>query len=247
MLSQMLPFFEDERLIYVADRAHAPYGTRTLAEVQNLSHQIAEMLVSQGATTIVVACNTASAGALASLRADLPDTNFVGMEPAVKPAAAATKSGVVGVLATEVTFQGELYASLVDQFAADLTIVTRAAPEWVSLVEKGIVDGPDVEELVGHHLCPLLDEGADTLVLGCTHFPFLTQVLQRVAGQDVTIIDPAPAVARQAARVHTGPRSLPGLEARVSGDIDEFIMLSHRLANITFSGAVLPWEANDPL
>lgn len=244
VLHEMLALFDDETVVYVADRANSPYGTRSMSEVQRLSHQIAAQLIRDGASTIVVACNTASAGALASLRAAFPETSFVGMEPAVKPAAEATHAGVIGVLATEVTFQGELFSSLVDQYASDLRILTRAAPEWVKLVEQGQVAGPQVESAVRRHIEPLLEQQADTLVLGCTHFPFLTAVINSVAGPDVAIIDPAPAVARQADRVHSRRSGRPGLQARVTGDIAEFISLSRSLSAIHFRDGVLPlvWD-----
>ncbi len=242
VLRDMIPYFEDDQIVYVADRANAPYGTRSLQDVQDLSHHIASRLIGLGASTVVVACNTASAGALTSLRTDFPSISFVGMEPAVKPAAAATKTGIIGVLATEVTFQGELFASLVDQYAGDLEILMRVAPEWVQMVERGVVDSTETELLVLKHVEPLIEGGADTLVLGCTHFPFLAASIQRIAGEDVTIIDPAHAVARQADRIHDQRSGSKGLQALVSGDMAEFQILSRDLAGITFSGGVLPLD-----
>lgn len=238
VLREMLPNFEEERIVYVADRSEAPYGVRSIEDVRALSHDVASRLISRGASTVVVACNTASAGALASLRAAFPEVAFVGMEPALKPASEATKSGVVGVLATEVTFQGALFSSLIDQFAVDLTLITRAAPEWVNLVESGKIEGSEAEQSVSEHVTPLLDAGADAIVLGCTHFPFLTATIEKVARGAATIIDPAPAVARQARRVHAAVDANPGLEALVSGDLKEFEKLSHLLAGISFPGGI---------
>lgn len=188
-------------LTYVADRGRAPYGVRQLEEVQDFSREISHWLLSRGADTLVVACNTASAAALKTLRAENPGIPIVGMEPAVKPAAASTGSGVIAVFATEVTFQGRLFASLVDRYGSTATVLTRACPRWVELVEDGVVDGPVVEAAVAKEVTTAVESGADTLVLGCTHFSFLTGVIQRVAGPGVTVIDPAPAVARQTARV----------------------------------------------
>jgi glutamate racemase len=191
-------------VIYVADQGRAPYGIRPLEEVARISAEITADLIDRGSTTIVIACNTASAAALHELRRRFPATTFVGMEPAVKPAALGTSSGIIGVLATAATFQSELFESVVARFAGDSKVVTAACPEWVELVEAGEFDGPAVDRSVEARIAPLLEAGADTLVLGCTHFPFLLDAIVRAAGPDVTIVDPAPAVARQVARVHDG-------------------------------------------
>ncbi len=186
-------------LIYLADRGRAPYGPRPVAQVRYFSEQITELLLGRGAGSIVIACNSASAVALNHLRSIHPTVNFVGMEPAIKPAVAATKTGVIGVLATAATFQGELFASLIDRYGEKAAVVTRVCDGWVELVESGLVDGPEVDAAVMHHLEPVLDQGADTLVLGCTHYPFLGQAIRKAAGPDVQVIDPAPAVARRTA------------------------------------------------
>jgi glutamate racemase len=194
-------------ILYLADRAHAPYGERSLGEVRRLAERCTSHLLAEGASTVVIACNTASAAALHHLRRLHPAVAFVGMEPALKPAAGITRSGVVGVLATEATFQGELFSSLLDRYAGGLEVVTQACPGWAAMVEQGTVAGPEVRTLISTHLAPVLDQGADTLVLGCTHYPFLLAEIAAVAGPTVTIIDPSPAVAAQAARVaaaHTG-------------------------------------------
>lgn len=189
-------------IVYVADRANAPYGSRSLDEVRFIATGVARGLIDMGATTVVVACNTASAAALHHLREAQPETTFVGMEVAIKPAIPRTNSRVVGVLATEATFQSELYDSVVRRYAAGTRVVTAACPDWVDLVERGMTDGAEVDAAVRRRIEPLLDSGADTLVLGCTHFPFLRKSIAAVAGATVSIVDPAPAVARQVARVH---------------------------------------------
>lgn len=240
VLKEMLAFFDDEDVVFIADRINAPYGPRSLEEVQELSHAHASSLIDLGATTVVVACNTASAAALESLRLANPHTTFVGMEPAVKPAAAATRSGVIGVLATEATFQGKLFASLIDQFGSDLRVIPRSAPEWVELVEAGRISGDEVVDIVREHIAPLENVGVDTFVLGCTHFPFLLDVINEVVGPGARIIDPAPAVAAQATRVHVYSPGAGSLTARVTGDVDEFVSLSESVAHLTFPGGVLP-------
>jgi glutamate racemase len=191
-------------LTYVADQGRAPYGTRPLEDVARISTEITTDLIDRGAGTVVIACNTASAAALHELRRLFPGTTFVGMEPAVKPAALGTSSGVIGVLATAATFQSELFESVVARFAGESEVVTAACPEWVELVEAGETEGPVVDRAVRARIAPLLDAGADTLVLGCTHFPFLMDVIVSVVGPGVTIVDPAPAVAKQVARVARG-------------------------------------------
>jgi len=188
-----------EMLLYVADHTHCPYGNRPLTEVRTFSTQIARWLRAEGAKLITVTCNTASAAALHQLRETFPCTPFVGMEPALKPAVSITRTGTVGVLATETTFQGELFASLVDRFARDVTLLTQACPGLVGLVEKD--ECVRARILLQRYTQPLLERGADTLVLGCTHYSFLKPQLQDVAGPSVTIIDPAPAVADQVTRM----------------------------------------------
>jgi len=190
-------------ILYFGDNGHIPYGARPLAQVRAFSHAITRFLAARGAQVIVVACNTASAAALASLRqatefASLP---FVGMEPAVKPAAEATRSGVVGVLATPATFQGELYASVVERFAQGVTVLQQVCPGLVQQIEAGQLDTPETNALLAGWLTPMLARGIDALVLGCTHYPFVIPSLQRICGPGVRVIDPAPAVARQVARV----------------------------------------------
>jgi glutamate racemase len=187
-------------LVYVADQAHCPYGLRSRAEVRVLAEGVAAFLVERCADVVVVACNTASAAALHALRERLT-VPIVGMEPAVKPAAAHTRSGHVGVIATQVTFQGELFASLLARFAQGVTVHTQVCPGLVEQVEAGKLDDGQTVALVRRYLAPLLEAGVDTLVLGCTHYAFLRSVLARVAGEGIEIVDPAPAVARQTGRV----------------------------------------------
>jgi glutamate racemase len=188
-------------LIYLADQIHAPYGERSLDEIRELSEGITRFLLERGAQVIVIACNTASAAALKWMRARYPDVPFVGMEPAVKPAAERTKTRHVGVLATPATFQGELFASLVDRYGADVQVHTQVCPEFVPLVEAGELDSLRMRQAVREYVGPLVEAGVDELVLGCTHYPFLMPLIAEVVGPGVEIIDPAPAVARQVGRV----------------------------------------------
>jgi glutamate racemase len=188
-------------LLYVADQAHVPYGSRSLAEVRAFSEGIARYLMGHSVQLIVVACNTASAAALHHLREVFPKMPFVGMEPAVKPAAETTRSGVVGVLATPATFQGALYASVVERFANGVTLLQDTCPGLVAEIEAGQLAGLSARRILESALCPMLAAGIDTIVLGCTHYPYVAPLITEIAGPEVRLIDPAPAVARQAVRV----------------------------------------------
>ncbi|MGA2819847.1 MAG: glutamate racemase [Anaerolineales bacterium] len=201
VLREIRAILPAEDLLYFADQAHVPYGPRALSEVRAFSQEIARFLIDQGSKIIVVACNTASAAALKHLRTTFPRTPFVGMEPAVKPAAAASPNRIIGVIATEATFQGELFASLVERFAQGVRVLTQTCPGLVEMIEAGDLDGPEVRSLLRRRLGPLQQEGIDALVLGCTHYPFVTKAIKAVLGPQIPIIDPAPAVARQVARV----------------------------------------------
>ena len=212
-----------EHVVYVADQAWAPYGERSLSEVRARSFALVGRLLDLGVKAIVVACNTASAAALRELRAAMPGVPFVGMEPAVKPAVEQTRGGVIGVLATSATFQGELYASVVDRHAAGVTVVEQVGRGLVEMVEAGNLDDPAVEAAVAAHLAPLAAAAVDTVVLGCTHYPFLAAAMRRQLGDGVTVIDPAPAVARQVASVleeHDlrAPPGVGGVAYRTTGD-----------------------------
>ena len=198
---ELVKLLPKERYIYFSDNAHCPYGEKTAEYIQERAHVITDILLGMGADIIVVACNTATAAAIASLRADYPDVPFIGMEPAVKPAALGTQSGVIGVLATAGTLKGSKYLHTRGQYEDNVRIVEHVGEGFVELVENGILDGPEAEKTVRKSLQPLLDEGADIIVLGCTHYPFLQPVVQRLAGPGVRVIDPAPAVARQTLHV----------------------------------------------
>jgi glutamate racemase len=228
-------------LTYVADRANAPYGTKSLDEVRSLTHEVVRWLADRSANPIVVACNTASAAALDSLRDHHRGISFVGMEPAVKPAASSTETGVVGVLATRATFQGKLFRSVVSRFGGSAEIITAACPEWVSLVESGEVRGPVAETAVRSCVEPLIARGADLLVIGCTHFSFLVPLIAEVAGSGVRIIDPAPAVAAQTVRVWAGSSGTGKLLMAASGDIDEFRRLAESVGRVKTGASVLPF------
>lgn len=220
-IHQQLP---SESTIYFADQAHVPYGPRSLTEVRKLSEAIAGALIAAGCKLVVVACNTASAAALHQLRERFPGTPFVGMEPAVKPAAELSQSRRAAVLATPATFQGELFGSVVERFAGDLQVIEVVLPGLVEQIELGLVNGPEIRALLDPPLSALRGQAVDTLVLGCTHYAFVIPQLLEIMGPSVQVIDPAPAIARQVGRVlqergAAGPRAVAaGRRYLTSGD-----------------------------
>ncbi len=186
---------------YLADSAHCPYGNRPTEEIVRLSIANTEELLRRGCGLVVVACNTATAAAIDVLRARFPEIPFVGLEPALKPAARRSKTGVVGVLATAGTFNGRLYNETKARFAKDVTVLAVIADEFVALVERGETSGAQVERIVRRRIEPLLKAGADQIVLGCTHFPHLKPVIEAVCAGRAEVIDPSDAVARQIRKV----------------------------------------------
>ena len=190
-----------ERLLYFGDTAHIPYGDRSLREVRSFSAGIVRALMAKGCKMIVIACNTASAAALKELREAYPRFPFIGMEPAVKPAAERSRSQVVGVIATRATFQGELFASVVERFARTVKVIEQPCPGLVQAIEAGDLDTPGTERMLRDWLEPMLAQGMDELVLACTHYPLVRPLIERICGPEVEVIDPAPAVARQVKRV----------------------------------------------
>jgi glutamate racemase len=207
-LQQLLPH---EDFVFIADQANVPYGERTLAEVRGFVEGITRFALADSrengrtggvsAKLMVIACNTASAAALHEMRRMFPQMKFVGLEPAVKPAALGSQKKSIGVIATAVTFQGKLYASLIDRFARDIAVHKRACPELVTLVERGGPYTAEDRQVLEQALAPMIEADIDHLVLGCTHFPFLKDQLQEIMGVGVRIVDPSPAVARQTVRV----------------------------------------------
>lgn len=186
---------------FVADQAHVPYGPRPLVEVRSFAEGITRFLLSEGCKLVVVACNAASAASLIYLRETFPGVPFVGMEPAVKPAAERTHTGIVGVLATPATFQGALYASVLERFANGVTVLQDACPGLVQQIEAGNLDGAETRAILEKALNPMLERGIDTVVLGCTHYPFVIPLIEEITGPGVRVIDPAPAIARQVQRL----------------------------------------------
>jgi glutamate racemase len=188
-----------ENLVYVADAAHVPYGQKSPEQIRDRAVAIGGFLLGQAAKVIVVACNTATAAAIDVLRERL-SIPIVGVEPAIKPAVAATRSGVVGVLATPATLASERYRSLIERFAGDIRIVAQPCAGLAEHIERGDLDGERTERLLRGFVEPLLAAHADVIVLGCTHYPLVAHIVQRIAGPGVAVIENGTAVAREVAR-----------------------------------------------
>ncbi len=190
----------DEKYIYYSDNANCPYGEKSKEFIINRARAITDFLIEHGADIIVVACNTATAAAIATLRAEYP-IKFIGMEPAIKPAVLSTQTGTIGVLATAGTLKADKYLNTKGRYAEGIKITEHIGQGFVELVENGNTSGEEAEAIVRASLKPLLDEGADRIVLGCTHYPFLMDTIKKVADglypqRAIEIIDPAPAVAK---------------------------------------------------
>lgn len=226
-VARVLP---DEKYLYYADSAYCPYGDKTPEFIVGRCKSITELLLEQGAEVVVVACNTATGAAISVLREMFPAVRFIGMEPAVKPAALGTKSGVIGVLATAGTLKASKYLKTKESYEDNCTICEHVGKGFVELVESGETSGSRAEATVSESLLPLLKKGADTIVLGCTHYPFLEDVMHRIAGDGIRFIDPAPAVARHLVHVmdeqgiphspakEKGSRARPSVVLMSSGD-----------------------------
>jgi glutamate racemase len=235
-LRQELPY---ENYIYFGDTANCPYGTRSDDEITELSIQVCRFLIGQGVKLIVVACNTASQAALNSLRATFTSIRFVGVVPAVKPAASATKKGRIGIVATNQAAKAIYLQQLIDEFAGGIQAFAVGCPELVTLVEQGELDGFAVEETVKKALHPILQEDVDVIVLGCTHFQALRPVIERVTFHKIHIIDSSAAVARRTHYVldteeliqpdNSNHEHIGKLKVWCSGDFEVFSNVANKL------------------
>jgi glutamate racemase len=192
-----------ESTVYLADSAHVPYGPRGEIEIREFCEAITRFLIARGCKAVVVACNTASAAALKHLRETFPELPTLGMEPAVKPAAETTRSKIVGILATPATFQGRLFAATAGRaaYAQGITLINQVCPGLAERIEAGQVDDAETEALLRGWLAPMLAAGADSVVLACSHYPFVIEIIRRIVGPQVNVIDPSPAIARHLQRV----------------------------------------------
>ena len=248
VLRALLNQLPHEHFIYLGDQAHVPYGERSLEALRALAEGVTRFFMRQKAKIIVIACNTASAAALKFLRQKYPDQVFVGMEPAVKPAAEQTQSHKVGVLATPSTFHGELYASVVERFAHGVEIFESTCPGLVTQIEKGALDAPETLSILHDALDPMLEAGVDKIVLACTHFPFVIPQIEGIVAGRATVIDPAPAVARQTARALEQRALLscarePGqTQLFTSGNPNQLRALTKDLIGLSTNAKAVSWQ-----
>jgi glutamate racemase len=251
VLKHLRALLPAEHFLYFADQAHIPYGPREPAEVRDFTAGITRFLLRRGAKLVVVACNTASAAALNYLRGAFPNVPFVGMEPAVKPAAHTTRSGKVGVLATPSTLNSHRYAGLMARYAGGIQVYEDPCVGLVQLIEAGALAAPETRRLLQRAIEPMLAAGVDTLVLGCTHYPFVQPLLNEIAGVDVAIIDPAPAVARHTQNVLqnlslVAPAQQEGsLRCFTSGDAVHLASLASRLMGYSCATEKVHWRGDE--
>lgn len=229
VLRELVRVLPHEKYVYYADSANCPYGDKDASFIIDRAESICTYLMERGASLIVVACNTATAAAISSLRAKWPGFPFVGMEPAVKPAALNTHTGVIGVLATAGTLHGGNYLDLREKYGDKVTVTEHIGRGFVELVEKGELSGERAEAVVGSSLKPLIDAGADTIVLGCTHYPFLQPVIEKLASEmapdrGITVINPAPAVAAQANRLYAASDNLETADVSLESSSDPSVL-----------------------
>lgn len=213
VFKELYALMPEQDFVYVSDAGHCPYGNKPVDYIIERAEAITRFLIDKGAEVVVIACNTATAAAVSHLRGKFP-IPFVGMEPAIKPAALTSKSGVVGVLATANTFKGSLYNNTLEKFASDVNVIEQVGDGLVEFVESGLIEGPEVEKLLSKYIKPMVDEGADAIVLGCTHYPFLESSIKKIAGEGVAVINPAPAIALQTKRVMDGMDSIKPSSSR---------------------------------
>lgn len=223
VFNEVQKLMPDESVIYFGDSAWCPYGARTADEIQQRVFTVTDFLLDQGCKIIIIACNSATISAVEALRAAYP-VPFVGMEPGIKPAAALTKSGTIGIFATEASLAGEKFHKLLSTHGSGVRTITRPCPSFVTLVEDGVLAGSEAQAAVEKETTPLTEEGADVLVLGCTHYPFLRSLIQKAAGPNVTILDTGSAVARQAQSL-IGNKATSGAEPKhqiiTTGNLDK--------------------------
>jgi glutamate racemase len=250
ILAALRAHLPGERFYYVADSNHCPYGGRQSTEIQEFALGVGRHLAEAGCKLIVVACNTISATALPALRELLRDLPVVGMVPAVKPAVELTRTGVVGVLATQATVNGSLYLEVLRKYAAETRVISQPCPGLVELIEAGKLEARETECLLRECLAPIIAAGADVVVLGCSHYPFVRPLIHCIMGPAVRIIEPSDAIALQTRRVLEREGLLAGVMPAIpgitrfatSGDPRTIDESAFRLVGIRPEAQALVWE-----
>lgn len=234
--------------VFFGDQGHVPYGVRSMDEIRSFSEEITNFLINKNCKIIVIACNTASAASLKYLREKFPETIFVGMEPAIKPAVLITHTKKVGVLATPATFQGELYNSVVERFAHDVEIFQDTCLGLVEQIEKGDFESKETHSILEHALSPMIENHIDTLVLGCTHYPFVIPQIKNIVGSNVNVIDPTSAIVRRVSRIISDNNLISinqndkKIEIYTSGKIEDINIITSRLFKNDFEIKKIDWK-----
>lgn len=248
ILDEALRQLPEHDYIYLADSLHAPYGERSSEWIANRSMVLCRFLASQGCDAIVVACNTATAQAIAHIRQELGDIPIIGVEPGIKPAALQSLKGIVGVLATEATLKSDKFNALLETLPNSCQFIKQAGAGLVPLIESGQANSEETLELLAKHLEPIQDAGADTLVLGCTHYPFLRKSIRKLLGDSINLIDTSEAVVRQLKRklenAHPAAKGEHhgGIKFISSKDAQALLNMSQELMQSDLSQHALEWQ-----
>lgn len=242
VLREIHALLPERSLHYIGDTAWCPYGNKSFEEIIERCSLLVDHLISLGSELIVLACNSATIAAIESLRTRYP-VPFIGMEPGVKPAARLTQSNIIGVLATEASLRGDRFHHLVSTHASDLRVITRPCPRFVDLVEGGSLDGDEVDLAIRDYALPMVEAGADVLILGCSHYPFLKPALSRMLPEHVQFIDTGSAIAKRVQDSNPSPDEHPKVTVQTTGSPDRFQKLLPLLApelGVDCSKLVLP-------
>jgi glutamate racemase len=250
VLREIIRELPGERIIYCADTRHMPFGPRPIGEVREYVFEASARLSREPVKILILACNTASAAALRELRRKYPGFPIVGMEPAVKPAAAASKSGRIGVLATQATFQGELFESVVSRFAEGVEVIRQPCPGLAEFIENHPLNHPVLEAMLEKYLRPLLERGVDEIVLACTHYSLVKKTIGKMAGPLVNLVDPCPAIARRTRdilyeRELLNYSSQGGIEFWVTGEEERFSRLASDILRREVKAKRMTFSAKD--
>ncbi len=242
VLREVRSLLPQQSITYLGDTAWCPYGNKSHPQIIKRTFALCEYLITQGAELIVLACNSATIVAIEALRAHYP-VPFIGMEPGIKPAVQVTQSGVIGVLATEASLSGDKFHRLVATHALDIRVITQPCPKFVHLVEQGTLSGPQVTHAIHEYTSAMLKSGADTLILGCSHYPFLRPALEKITPPHIHFIDTGAAIARHIADHRLTSDKSPETHILTTGDVQQFSKLTSQLTpelQATFSPLSLP-------
>jgi len=228
VLREIRALLPNQAITYIGDNAWCPYGNKSYPEIRERTFALSDFLIAQGAEVIVIACNSATIVAIEALRAHYP-LPFIGMEPGVKPAAALTKTGTIGVLATEASLRGDKFHHLVARHAQDIRVITQPCPKFVELVEQGILTGPEVDAAIDEYTSAMLAADADILILGCTHYPFLLPALKARLPDHIRFIDTGDAIARRVEQQIISNSPDPQIKLLTTGHPDKIAKLARSL------------------